>query len=198
MTKEATKQDWIKDLRSGKFKRTTGTLGVPYAKAKPTVEVAKAYYFSDIRLGAINKAEVKGNCCLGVLCNTMGLAPSIYILDETFSYSSESILYYDQESLERTKEGSMGNFRPCWMSEGQEYACTTANDTLNWSFTKIADWIEGGFGYISAEVLQDGYSEYVNLSMMFSSSDSFYPVHKGKVKLPDIRAFKINESDIEY
>jgi len=96
------KIEWINALRSGKYKQTQSRL-----------------------------QDVDGYCCLGVLCEVMGI-PSEYD-DKLECYM------YEDDAYEVLSDRMMNKIG---LSQAQMDTLVEMNDTDNDTFETIADWIE--------------------------------------------------------
>lgn len=128
-----TMQKWVKALRSGKYKQGSGTL---------------CKRFRD-EFGNITKIEY---CCLGVLnevCN-LGTAPNYSYLSEGSCRKVNISVYDDKvtEPVRLTKPKVVfkdENLNKNYPYRSAQSFLAVANDSGEWSFNRIANWIEKNY-----------------------------------------------------
>lgn len=110
------KVKWVEALRSGKYKQTTGNL--------KTSKEGECFY-----------------CCLGVLCEVMGVEEEQSLIVANVFGEQGRIMYHSFKQNEFFNSGTLdeGSFG---LSKSEISILTDMNDMMNRSFNEIADYIE--------------------------------------------------------
>lgn len=107
------KNKWIEALRSGEYKQGQG------------------------RLVQSDDNYAKNYCCLGVLCDVMGMEDNGNVFQDKYSRIYETGMYDLTEPLGLTKKVVVKG-KPTVLQD----KLIQANDDLGWNFEKIANYLE--------------------------------------------------------
>lgn len=133
--KKALKQEWIRRLRSGEYTQGHGRL----VGAKLVDDTGKDIPvppnpLNEQRLKSLGVKTVKCNCCLGVLCEALGLKADKISPTTCLGYSIEGKGWINSKFPKSLLE-EIG------LSSDQQPILINMNDRLRYNFNQIADWI---------------------------------------------------------